>query len=251
MTPAVSGRPLPGYFLSAVLPRRFRGRVCRLCRAPVDGYEYCYRCNDAPDVARPDTAGFVSYAIKNSQAGQDMYRYKGMQPSVQAVNNVQLLLEHGLRHLRCVNQIVGTNVQAVTVMPSRSHYQSGAPSQLQKLCALRLPTGLPTVGIEPVAGATSDRKVDPDSFRVPVPVRWSHVLLIDDTWVSGGTVMSAVGALRAAGAAKVSSLVLARWLDPGYRATPKLIREVTEAGGWNPPQGVCPFTRDGVCPRVR
>ena len=251
MMPAVSGRPLPGYFLSAVLPRRFRGRVCRLCRAPVDGYEYCFRCNEASGLVRPDAAGFVSYAIENSQAGQDMYRYKGMQPSVQAVSNVQLLLEHGLRHLRCVNQIVGTNVQAVMVMPSRSHYQSGAPSQLQKLCALRLPTGLPTVGIEPVAGATSDRKVDPDSFVVPVPVRWSHVLLIDDTWVSGGTVMSAVGALRAAGAAKVSSLVLARWLDPDYKATKSLIREVAQAGGWSPPQRVCPFTRDGVCPRVR
>ena len=250
MMPAVSGRPLPGYFLSAVLPRRFRGKLCRLCRAPVDGYEYCYQCYAAPDVAHPDAAGFVSYAIENSQAGQDMYRYKGMQPSVQAVSNVQLLLEHGLRHLRCVNQIVGTNVQAVAVMPSRSHYHSGTASQLQKLCALRLPAGLPTVGIEPVAGATSDRKVDPDSFVVPAPVRWSHVLLIDDTWVSGGTVMSAVGALRAAGAAKVSSLVLARWLAPDYRATPELVREVTEAGGWSPPQGVCPFTLSGVCPRV-
>ena len=247
----MSGYRLPSYFHSAVLPRQFRGRVCRLCRAPVDGYKYCFRCNGASGLERPDTAGFVSYAIKSSQAGQDMYRYKGMQPSVQAVRNVQLLLEHGLRHLRCVNQIVGTNVQAVSVMPSRSHYQSGAASQLQKLCALRLPAGLPTVRIEPVAGATSDRKVDPDSFRVPVPVRWPHVLLIDDTWVSGGTVMSAVGALRAAGAAEVSSLVLARWLDPSYRATPELIREVTEAGGWSPPQGVCPFTRDGVCPRVR
>lgn len=251
MMPAVSGRPLPGYFLSAVLPRRFRGRVCRLCRAPVDGYEYCYRCNAAPDVVRPDAAGFVSYAIENSQAGQDMYRYKGMQPSVQAVSNVQLLLEHGLRHLRCAGRIAGAAVDAVAVMPSRSHYQSGAASQLQKLCALRLPAGLPTVGIEPVAGATSDRKVDPDSFVVPVLVGWSHVLLIDDTWVSGGTVMSAVGALRTAGAAKVSSLVLARWLAPGYRATPELVREVTEAGGWSPPQGVCPFTRDGVCPRGR
>lgn len=251
MTPAVSGRPLPGYFLSAVLPRRFQGRVCRLCRTPVNGFRYCYQCNAASDVARPDAAGFVSYAIKNSQAGQDMYRYKGMQPSVQAVSNVQLLLEHGLRHLPCAGQIAGAAVDAVAVMPSRSHYQSGAPSQLQKLCALRLPTGLPTVGIQPVAGATSDRKVDPAGFVVPVPVGRSHVLLIDDTWVSGGTVMSAVGALRAAGAARVSSLVLARWLDPNYGVTPELIREVAEAGGWSPPQGVCPFPRDGVCPRMR
>lgn len=247
----MSGYRLPSYFHSAVLPRQFRGRVCRLCRAPVDRYKYCFRCNGASGLVRPDAAGFVSYAISDEQTGQDMYRYKGMQPSVQAVSNVQLLLEHGLRHLRCVNQIVGTNVQAVSVMPSRSHYQSGAPSQLQKLCALRLPAGLLTVGIEPVAGATSNRKVDPASFVVPAPAGWSHVLLIDDTWVSGGTVMSAVGALRAAGAAKVSSLALARWLDPGYGTTKPLVGEIEAANGWSPPQRVCPFTLSGVCPRVR
>ncbi len=249
--PAVSGRPLPGYFLSAVLPRRFRGKVCRLCRAPVDGYEYCYQCYAAPDVAHPDVAGFVSYAISDRQAGQDMYRYKGMQPSVQAVSNVQLLLEHGLRHLPCAGRIAGAAVEAVAVMPSRTHFQSGAPSQLQKLCALKLPVGLPTVGVQPVAGATSDRKVDPSSFVVPVPVGRSHVLLIDDTWVSGGTVMSAVGALRAAGAARVSSLVLARWLDPGYGPTKPLVGEIEAVNGWSHPQKACPFTRDGACPRGR
>lgn len=247
----MSGRPLSSYFHSAVLPRQFQGRVCRLCRAPVIGYEYCYQCNAASDAMCPDAVGFVSYAISGRQAGWDMHGYKGEPTSAQAVSNVQLLLEHGLRHLPCAGRIVGTDVEAVTVMPSRSHYHSGAASQLQKLCALRLPAGLSTVGIEPVAGATSDRKVDPASFVVPQPVRCSHVLLIDDTWVSGSTVMSAVGALRAAGAAKVSSLVLARWLDPGYGATLELVREVTEAGGWSPPQGVCPFTRDGVCPKVR
>jgi len=198
----------------------------------------------------PDAVGFVSYAISGRQAGWDMRGYKGEPTSAQAVSNVQLLLEHGLRHLPCVSRIVGTDVEAVAVMPSRSHYQSGAASQLQKLCALRLPVDLPTVEIQPAAGSISDRKKQPTNFVVPVPVRWSHVLLIDDTWVSGGTVMSAVGALRAAGADRVSSLVLARWLDPGYRATLELIREVTEADGWSPPQGVCPFTLSGVCPRV-
>ena len=247
----MTGYRLPSYFHSAVLPRQFRGKVCRLCRAPVDGYKYCFRCNAASDLVRPDIAGFVSYAISDEQTGQDMYRYKGMQPSVQAVSNVQLLLEHGLRHLRCVNQIVGTNVQAVMVMPSRTHYQFGMPSQLQKLCARSLPVDLQTVEIQPAAGSISDRKKQPTNFVAPVPIGWSHVLLIDDAWVSGGTVMSAVGALRAAGAAKVSSLVLARWLDPDYKATKSLIREVAQAGGWSPPQRVCPFTRDGVCPRVR
>ena len=45
------------------------------------------------------------------------------------------------------------------------------------------------------------------------------MLLIDDTWVSDGTTLSAVAALRASGILKVSVLALARWLDPGYGPT--------------------------------
>ena len=247
----MSGRPLSSYFHSAALPHQFRDRECQLCRAPVNGYEYCYQCNTASDAMRPDAVGFVSYAISGRQAGWDMHGYKGEPTSAQAVSNVQLLLEHGLQHLPCVSRIVGTDVEAVAVMPSRTHYQFGMPSQLQKLCARSLPVDLQTVEIQPAAGSISDRKKQPTNFVAPVPIGWSHVLLIDDAWVSGGTVMSAVGALRAAGAAKVSSLVLARWLDPDYKATKSLIREVAQAGGWSPPQRVCPFTRDGVCPRVR
>lgn len=42
-----------------------------------------------------------------------------------------------------------------------------------------------------------------------------HVLLIDDTWTSGGHALSATLALRASGADQISVLVLARWLTLG------------------------------------
>lgn len=41
-----------------------------------------------------------------------------------------------------------------------------------------------------------------------------HVLLIEDTWTSGGNAQSAALALRRAGAASVTILALARWLNP-------------------------------------
>lgn len=40
----------------------------------------------------------------------------------------------------------------------------------------------------------------------------SHVMLIDDTWASGGHAQSGALALRKSGASKVSVLVVARWL---------------------------------------
>lgn len=47
----------------------------------------------------------------------------------------------------------------------------------------------------------------------------SHVLLIDDTWTSGGHSQSAALALRYAGAEYITLLVLARWLSEGFDYT--------------------------------
>lgn len=43
-------------------------------------------------------------------------------------------------------------------------------------------------------------------------VRGRHVLLIEDTWTSGGNVQSATLTLRRGGAASVTIVTLARWL---------------------------------------
>ncbi|MDO5286317.1 MAG: hypothetical protein Q4G45_05775 [Actinomycetia bacterium] len=77
----------------------------------------------------------------------------------------------------------------------------------------------------------------------------SHVLLIDDTWTSGATMMSAVLAVRRVGADRVSTLVLARWLNPRkFGKTRELIKRIHKNGDWESPQKVCPFTADGDCP---
>lgn len=52
-----------------------------------------------------------------------------------------------------------------------------------------------------------------------------HVLVIDDTWTSGGHAQRAASALRAAGASAVTILVLARWLDPTFGPTGTFIAD--------------------------
>jgi orotate phosphoribosyltransferase len=70
------------------------------------------------------------------------------------------------------------------------------------------------------------------------------VLLIDDTWTTGGHAQSAVLALRKAGATRVSVLVVARWLKEDYGDNKKFIAELANRD-YDP--DICPWT-GAACP---
>ena len=239
----------PSYYLAAAVPEELRHGLCGLCRTPISqDYNRCYPCSQAPSQALPDLVGFTSYAIRGEQAATEMHRYKDQRPSPQALRAVRLLLDHGLAHLGCVERLAGQEIDAVAVMPSRSHYRRDRDSILQRMCAQVLPPGLPRLDLQPSQGAASTRRVEAEAFQVGDCQGVLHVLLIDDTWVSGGTVMSATVALRSAGATRVSALVLARWLDRKYPATKNFVDRITEEQAWRSPLTACPFTLDGQCP---
>jgi hypoxanthine-guanine phosphoribosyltransferase len=50
-----------------------------------------------------------------------------------------------------------------------------------------------------------------------------HVLILDDVWTTGSTAQSAALAVRRAGAAAVSVMVVGRWLNPDRRGTADFI----------------------------
>ena len=57
----------------------------------------------------------------------------------------------------------------------------------------------------------------PDSFtQGPEKVTGARVLLLEDSWVTGATAMSAAGALLKFGASSVAVLPLARVVDQGF-----------------------------------
>lgn len=81
-----------------------------------------------------------------------------------------------------------------------------------------------------------------DRFTVPEHqrerVRKRHVLVVDDTWTSGAKVQSAAVALKDAGAAQVTALVVGRWCNytwPEHRAMLDSLTEPYDAL-------VCPVT---------
>ena len=57
------------------------------------------------------------------------------------------------------------------------------------------------------------------------PPSGEHVLLIDDTWTTGGHVQSAAAALKAAGAGRVVAVVLGRHLNASYADTAILVEK--------------------------
>jgi hypothetical protein len=91
------------------------------------------------------------------------------------------------------------------------------------------------------------RDLDPGHFRAPPLPAGAHVLLVDDTWARGGHAQSAVLALRAAGAARVSVLVAARWINEDFGGNAAFIRGLA-ARDYDP--AICPWT-GAACPPLQ
>jgi phosphoribosylpyrophosphate synthetase len=89
------------------------------------------------------------------------------------------------------------------------------------------PHAVGRAGLVPAPMAPCDRVVRADKFRtVRTPrceVGGKHVLVLDDVWTTGSDAQSAALALRRAGAAAVSVMVMDRWLNPRYRTTAEFI----------------------------
>lgn len=72
------------------------------------------------------------------------------------------------------------------------------------------------------------------------------MLVVDDTWVSGGKAQSAALALKAAGATAVTVLCVARWLRYDWPDHKRLIESLQETYNAR----MCPVT-GGTCPTAR
>lgn len=79
-----------------------------------------------------------------------------------------------------------------------------------------------SVPVEATPTTQIPRAFDPAHFTVPA-TNARHVLLLDDTWTTGGHLQSVSAALKATGVEQVTGLVVARWLDPGWAATKSFI----------------------------
>ena len=233
-----------GFFRNTV---RIPDWTCEVCTAPVDGYERCLRChNDArswdgelADIVLPLAYAFEHTAAHRAQAGrhqseQHMWSYKNVPPGPGCVSDLTLMLATALHfHHACAATAVGAPWQAWAVVPSSRHHRAGDHplEHLARAAGLGRPSSrLPDQVRLALAGQPGeDRDIREDRFLVLDPdiASGRHILLLDDTWVTGASAQSAAITLKRAGATAVTSLCLARWIKesntrvdvPGFFAT--------------------------------
>jgi hypothetical protein len=87
-----------------------------------------------------------------------------------------------------------------------------------------------------VPGASVGRRhYNPAAFASgPAPVRDARVILLDDTWVTGATAVSAAGALLRDGARDVVIVPLARMVDSGFWPDTHPYRQVMKKTPYDP-----------------
>jgi hypothetical protein len=237
--------------IAAEQPCRTPGIACRVCTNPVDGYARCFHCNihrgseyanQLADLVVP-----LAYAWEGqTQLGKDVYRYKrdrGEAAATAIGNLAALLYTFGALHAYCPGRRLGGAVTAKVVMPSLRGNPGVTLAQMGEQFLPRWPSiQVTATGNYGNAG----RSLDPDHFRVAPhdDLFNAHVLVLEDTWVTGGHSQAIAVALKRAGAAIVTVLPMCRLLDPGW-PTSATYSQSDRRRHWSP--DICPVTGT-TCP---
>jgi hypothetical protein len=217
---------------------------CEICALPVEGYPRCPQCNSHAqgNSLTADRTGYLVYAEKHSQTYKAMQGYKeNGRTRVTFESVVKALLAVGLRgHFVCAGRKAPIPVGGWAVVPSTN----------DRPFLRDLVHGMSRgyyLEVKPIfVGDGPTRELNAKSWKVdvsePVP---NHVVVIEDSWVTGATAQSVAGALKEAGADQVSILTIARVLAKDWGPNKRFLKEVLPSTPYN--WKVCPWTR-GHCP---
>lgn len=203
---------------------RERGITCEVCGAPIDRAGVrCIPCGRHAQSMLPlaDRVGSMIYAVEGeTQAYKIVHDYKAVRPGPSLQRHMRALLGLGLwGHARCAAVLSGENRHGWVVVPSTQ-----ARTTLRTLV---LSTGWPLsdeVAVEFV-GVNRVRDLRPQDWRVldsaTLP---EHILVVDDSWVTGANAQSVASMLKASGVNQVSVFTVARVLRADFNPNPDFIR---------------------------
>ena len=205
---------------SRVYPPEPPGRpgVCAVCRGPAGpGFTRCYQCTRHARLGPgllADAVVPISYAVKGTPFAADLWRYKADQPDRAArASLLALLLAFLHDHGGCVWRQAGLTVPSRLAVVPTGCGRPG-PHPLLELAAPYLRLRSAPLVIRP---GRQGRDPDETRFQAERLGARAHVLLLEDSWVTGASAQSAAAALKLAGAARVAVIVLGRHLDPADR----------------------------------
>jgi hypothetical protein len=206
--------------------------VCSVCRGSVDArYELCYPCRQHRQASGGHLADAVvpiAYAVKNGQHAHNLAAYKSPFPSRLAQRNLSALGVMFLRHhWSCLTTTARGTLTHTAVVPSTRGRQG--PHPVETILARRV--GLPLLQATPNGSYSQEsRDFHRDRFFVaPMSAAKARVLLLDDTWTSGGRLQSLAFALKEAGALAVAAVILGRHVNPAFAPSGPMLERLRSA----------------------
>jgi hypothetical protein len=211
---------------------------CRTCRGPAGtGFARCYQCELALSQVGgllADAVAPIGYAVRGRPLAEDLRWYKSdrvaaAEATAAAARLRELLAAFlaGRGHSVWAAAGMTAGPTAVAVVPSGQG--RAGPHPLAGV--VRSCVDLPLVRLSIVPAEIHARGVNPGWVRVDDPVADGDVLVVDDTWVSGGSAQSAAAALKLAGAHRVAVVVLGRHVNPADPRSAAFLAAAAALGG--------------------
>ena len=170
----------------------------------------------------------AGYAVRGGPLAGDLRRYKSGEADEAAVVQsrarlrallARFLREHGDAVWHAAGMAAGP--AAVAVVPTGQ----GRPGPHPLLGIVRCCLPLPLIPLTVNPGVPHGRGISAGWLAAGRAVAGTDVLVVDDTWVSGGSAQSAAAALKLAGAGRVAIVVLGRHVNPDDPASARFLRE--------------------------
>ena len=186
-----------------------------------------------------DLVAPTGYAVRGGQLAEDLRQYKSDRGD-QAVAAAGRLRERLAAFLaeqgRPVWQAAGMTAgpEAVAVVPSGQ----GRPGAHPLVGLVRSCVEQPLVRLSVRSGEIHARGVNPGWVGVMGRVDGGDVLVVDDTWVSGGSAQSVAAALKLAGARRVAVVVLGRHVNPADPRSAAFLESVRAAAEKKPAEHI-------------
>lgn len=193
--------------------------------APNAGWDRCFSCDQTIAQVTRGTELIVPISLTNKQ-GQFyhvLYHYKGGYALASELLQMGALFARFLfRHRKCVRAKAGRDWDTITIVPSSGSRTGTHPlasvlslvPSLKKEYRSLLKKGTATIG---------HNHAEDNGYAVTSNVGGARVLLIDDTFTTGGRVQSAASALQLAGADVVAVVVAARVITPAWNEESKAL----------------------------
>ena len=196
--------------------------VCHYCLGPVNSFPTCWSCNELRKQGAPSAlAGKVvpmTAALSPSLWYSMLQTYKTVHREHGGILGA-LASAFLTAHERNLAHLLGGEPTLLTIVPSKRAIPLDR-QPLRSVLAGGPPLPAPFVPVlRHLEGQTLGRRQYRPEIFAPcdgIDLANQRILLIEDTWVTGATAVSAAGALLELGAAAVALLPIARCVDGSF-----------------------------------